>query len=80
MASIAFSFSNSMASVPSESDPEIRESAGSSAAYRPFREALASFAIANRVVGNSLLSVALPWEPKNPAGFDVSWAWVSVLP
>jgi hypothetical protein len=39
MASIAFSFSNSMASVPSESDPEIRESAGSSAAYRPFREA-----------------------------------------
>ena len=39
MASIAFSFSNSMASVPSGSDPEIRESAGSSAAFRPFREA-----------------------------------------
>ncbi len=33
MASIAFSFSNSMASVPSGSDPEIRESAGSSAAF-----------------------------------------------
>ena len=26
-----------------------------------------AFAIANRVVGNSLLRVALPWEPKNPA-------------
>jgi hypothetical protein len=39
MVSIAFSFSNSMASVRSESDPEIWESAGSSAAYRPFRKA-----------------------------------------
>ena len=39
MASIAFSFSNSMASVRSESDPEIWESAGSSAANRPFRKA-----------------------------------------
>jgi hypothetical protein len=32
------------------------------------------------IVGNLLLRVALPWEPRNPAGFDVSWAWVSVLP
>ena len=80
MASIAFSFSNSMASVPSGSDPEIRESAGSSAASRGFREAQRHLQSLNGVVGNSLLRVALPWEPKNPAGFDVSWAWVSVLP
>ena len=39
MASIAFSFSISMASVPSGSDPEIQESAGRWAASRPFRDA-----------------------------------------
>ena len=60
MASIAFSFSNSMASVRSESDPEIWESAGSSAAYRPFREGPASFAIANRkfTIRNRIARVA----------------------
>jgi hypothetical protein len=39
MARIAFSFSISMASVPSGSDPEIRGSAGWWAASRSFRDA-----------------------------------------
>jgi hypothetical protein len=66
MARIAFSFSNSMGSVPWGSDPGISEK------HRVVGN-LASFAIAHRVVGNSLLRVALPWEPRNPVGFDVSW-------
>src|SRR6476620_7171132 len=37
------------------------------------------FSKVSSIVGNSLLRVAFPWEPRNPAGFDVSWAWASVL-
>jgi len=37
------------------------------------------FSKVSPIVGNSLLRVAFPWEPRNPAGFDVSSAWASVL-
>jgi hypothetical protein len=37
------------------------------------------FSKVSPIVGNSLLQVAFPWKPRNPAGFDVSWAWASVL-
>jgi hypothetical protein len=30
------------------------------------------FSKVSPIVGNSLLQVAFPWEPRNPAGFDVS--------